>query len=78
MKLNEKGQCPVCRIKPLEYKRAQGPGHPRQKFCHRCSRSFDFDTGEQQGNWAWRVGSDGIFEPSALLKTAQASEAVEK
>lgn len=31
--LNEKGQCPSCRIKPLVYKR------PPRKFCHRCDRT---------------------------------------
>jgi transposase-like protein len=48
--LNEKGQCPVCLIKPLVYK---GRIAPRQKFCHRCNRSYDLDTGKQRTNWAF-------------------------
>ena len=59
MKLNEKGQCPACLIKPIVYKRAHGSGHPPQKFCYRCDRSFNLETGEQQENWAWeRIGDD--------------------
>jgi hypothetical protein len=48
--LNEKGQCPVCKRKPLIYKRE------KYKFCSRCNRSFDIETGEQMDNWAWRQG----------------------
>lgn len=61
MKLNDKSQCPECLIKPLVYKRNNGPDHPPQKFCPRCSRSFNLETGEQQNNWAWRRGSNGEF-----------------
>lgn len=62
MRLNEKGQCPQCLIKPLVYKRNNGPDHPPQRFCHRCCRSFNLETGEQQGNWAWAACTDGGFE----------------
>lgn len=47
MRLNEKGQCPPCRRKPLTYKR---DGH---FFCCRCDRAFSMATGEQIVNWAW-------------------------
>ncbi len=47
--LNTKGQCPACRIKPLVYKRRSF------KFCHRCSRAFNINTGEQIENWAYRI-----------------------
>ena len=45
MNLDEKGRC--CGLKPLVYKR------DRRRFCHRCDREFDIDTGEQVSNWAW-------------------------
>ncbi len=49
MKLNEKGQCPVCLIKPLIYKR-EG-----KKFCHRCARDFSLATGEWIANFSWQA-----------------------
>jgi hypothetical protein len=55
-RLNEKGQCPVCEKKPLVYKR------DRMKFCARCDRSFNIETGEQIGNWAWKQVSPDSFE----------------
>jgi transposase-like protein len=39
--LNEKGQCPVCKIKPIIYKR-QG-----KYFCHRCDRVYSMSTKKQ-------------------------------
>lgn len=55
MKINEKGQCPECRRKPLTYKRR------RMLFCARCDREFDMDSGEQRENWAWKRGEAGEF-----------------
>ena len=57
MKLNDKGQCPNCLIKPLVYKREP------HKFCRRCCRSFDIDSGEQIKNWAWQKVENG-FAPT--------------
>lgn len=51
-KLNEKGQCPPCKKKPLTYKR-QG-----MRFCTRCCREYDIDTGWQIDNWAWVDGEE--------------------
>jgi len=59
MKLNAKGQCPNCLIKPLRYKRHGGPHF----FCHRCDRAFDIETGEQIRNWAWQQ-VNGEFQPT--------------
>lgn len=57
MRLDEKGRC--CGRKPLVY---TGRGiTPRQRFCSRCDRSYDFDTGEQIENWAWRKNDSGEF-----------------
>lgn len=53
-KLDEKGRC--CGRKPIEYKR------DRRKFCFRCDRSFDIETGEQMENWAWRQNEKGEWE----------------
>jgi transposase-like protein len=65
MKLNEKGQCPVCKIKPLVYKRQP------HKFCHRCDRAFDLQTGEQINNWAWlKIGNDFRLRRQDLEKSS--------
>jgi len=50
--LNEKGQCPVCLIKPIVYK---GLRSQRGKFCWRCDRLYDLDTGNMITNWAWNA-----------------------
>jgi hypothetical protein len=41
VRLNEKGQCPLCKRKPLVYKKNDF------KYCARCGRTFDIETGEQ-------------------------------
>lgn len=69
MKLDEKGRCPECAIKPLVYKKAHGPGHPRQKFCHRCCRSYDLETGQQQANWAWKIDAGSGFISTVPSRT---------
>lgn len=46
IKLNKKGQCPFCKIKPLIYKKQ------REYFCWRCDRSYSLETGELVKNWA--------------------------
>lgn len=51
--LDEKGRC--CGRKPITYKR------PRHLFCFRCDRAYDFDTGHQIENWAWKDLKDGTF-----------------
>lgn len=48
MKLNNKGQCPICLVKPLVYKREQ------KCFCSRCDRTFELGTGEWIANFAWQ------------------------
>ena len=47
IKLNEKGQCPICKIKPLPYKR------DKMYFCCRCDRAYNMETKELKTNWAW-------------------------
>ena len=49
-RLNTKGQCPVCLVKPLVYKREP------HYFCSRCDRAFDLHSGVQLDNWAWVNG----------------------
>ena len=51
MTLDNERRC--CGRKPIEYKR------PKHKFCPRCDRAYDFDTGEQIPNWAWARDRDG-------------------
>ena len=48
-KLNEKGQCPFCKIKPLVYKR--DPHY----FCHRCDRAYSLEAKEFIENWAYHA-----------------------
>jgi hypothetical protein len=53
--LNEKGQCPYCKIKPLPYRRPHPPTPGPFKFCCRCCRAYDFDSGWQVVNWAYAL-----------------------
>ena len=46
-RLDGKGRC--CGRKPLTYKREGGP----HKFCPRCDRAFNIETGDWIPNWAW-------------------------
>ena len=55
-RLNEKDQCPICKKKPLVYKR------DHMKFCGRCHRAFNIETGEQIENWFWKQVSPDSFE----------------
>jgi hypothetical protein len=58
-RLNDRGQC--CGRKPLDYKTGNfAPGGPH-KFCDRCSRAFDRDTGEQIPNWAYQATEGGFL-----------------
>lgn len=64
MKLDEKGRC--CGRKPIDYKGGgwNSPSRP-QKFCPRCDRAYDRNTGEQIENWAWKL-RDGSFVKTTL------------
>jgi hypothetical protein len=53
LRINEKGQCPVCLRKPLRYTGRQRRTE-RQFFCCKCDRSFNLDTGVQMENFAWK------------------------
>ena len=62
MTLDEKGRC--CGRKPIHYRatRYSSPDHPQpSKFCDRCDRAFDPDTGHQIENWAWKPNRKGTF-----------------
>ena len=52
MNLDDKGRC--CGKKPLDYKggNVASPRIPH-KFCPRCDRAYDRETGKQIENWAW-------------------------
>lgn len=47
MRLNEKGQCPKCLVKPLTYKRT------KKYYCTRCDRSFIYPSGEWEVSFFW-------------------------
>jgi hypothetical protein len=53
-KLNDKGQCPICKIKPLVYKR-EGC-----KFCLRCNRDYNINTNEQEANFFYNNEGERI------------------
>ena len=59
-KINEKGQCPVCKIKPLTYKRSN------TYFCFRCDREFNLSTGIQQSNFAYELKQTTTKNVSSL------------
>lgn len=50
IRLNEKGQCPYCKKKPLFYKKPT-----THYFCARCDRSYSVETKEMIENWAWTL-----------------------
>ncbi len=56
VRLNEKGQCPACRRKPLVYKRL----NPR-RYCSKCDREFDIETGEQIEGFSWKKIGPSAF-----------------
>ena len=63
MKLDEKGRC--CGHVPIHYKSTRnnisGYYPMPSKFCPRCARSFDPETGKQIENWKWKkVGVDWV------------------
>jgi hypothetical protein len=62
MKLDGKGRC--CGRKPIHYKGGgwQSPPGAPFKFCFRCDRAFDVETGEQRENWAWQRNENGELE----------------
>jgi hypothetical protein len=57
--LDEKGRC--CGCKPLVYKRKG------IRWCARCSRYYDINTGEQVEDWAWVKTSDGQFTRRIII-----------
>lgn len=48
MKLNNKGQCPTCKRKPLTYKRDYC------FYCPKCRRQYSMFNGNQEPNFAWK------------------------
>ena len=54
-KLDDKGRC--CGRKPIVYKtnRYTAASERPQRFCPRCDRAYDLETGEQFANWAWHL-----------------------
>lgn len=57
IRLDEKGRC--CGRKPLDYKSRWSTREGPQRYCPRCDRAYDRDTGEQMPNWAFRRSADG-------------------
>jgi len=47
-RLNDKGQCPVCKRKLIVYKR------DRKLFCPLCDRTYSMETLEQTPNNIWK------------------------
>ena len=56
MRLDERGQCPVCLRKPRAYKRWG------EKWCFGCHRQFDINSGEQVEGTHWMQAAPGVFQ----------------
>lgn len=56
LNLTESGQCPACKLKPIVYKRRG------MRFCTRCAREFDINTGKQIASHSWRLVGQFEFE----------------
>lgn len=56
--LNDKGQCPACARKPIEYKGSWRS--TRQFFCVKCGRSYDHETGDQRENFEFKKVEGGF------------------
>jgi hypothetical protein len=49
--LDAKGRC--CGRKPMVYKSHTSTSTGPHRYCPRCDRAYDLETGEQVRNWAW-------------------------
>ena len=67
MKLNEKGQCPPCKKKPIKYKSYWSTSDGPHYFCSRCKRAYDIDTEDQFENWAWVFDGDDFIKRQGVL-----------
>jgi len=62
MKLNGKGQCPDCKVKPLVYRKPT-----LHFFCPRCDREYGAD-GVMVDNFAWHVDGTRKISPAQKRK----------
>ena len=51
--LDAKGRC--CGRKPMVYKSRTSTSTGPHRYCPRCDRAYDLETGEQIENWAWKL-----------------------
>ncbi len=65
--LDSAGRC--CGRKPLHYKGGswRSPERP-MKFCDRCCREYDPETGVQRENWAWKLDTNEFGQPSWIRR----------
>lgn len=54
--LDDLGRC--CGREPVDFNEFYALGGPH-KFCPRCDRLFDRETGRQIHNWAWKSDDGG-------------------
>lgn len=59
-KLDDEGRC--CGRKPMVYRSRWSTSTGPHRYCPRCDRAYDLDTGEQISNWAWRQTASGAWE----------------
>ena len=52
--LNDKGQCPHCKRKPIPYKSSQ------YYYCFLCDRAYSMQSHAQIENWAWQK-KEGVW-----------------
>lgn len=65
--LDEKGRC--CGRKPMVYRSKWSTATGPHRYCPRCDRSYDLETGEQIPCWAWKRGVGGEFERQTNRKS---------
>lgn len=71
-RLDERGRCPVCRIKAIPY------AHPPHFYCGRCDRCYARPSGEQVANWAWFKrggGFEATYPGTALRRNRDETDA---
>jgi len=49
LEINDKGQCPICKIQPLVYKRL------KLYYCHRCGRNYGLEDGVMMESSEWTL-----------------------
>lgn len=55
--LDANGRC--CGRKPMVYKSKTSTSTGPHRFCPKCDRAFNLESGHQIDNWAWKHNAQG-------------------